>query len=352
MIALCQAKCMILQLKEEDGAINLPTTQHGLKGNVIIYPQRPSDIMSMLPPSLEEITSPICILFVGLQAPSQDWLRNHAKLLAVNGSCVCKALAWLKANNPYYRDIELNEPILTYLDTNPVLPFSVQHIPLSTSAETLTDRYEPPVHTTRLGCLHETLLKPEDIPWESVVITDVNMDISSNRLKAATLKHVKTNGGGYIEVCHDPIPVNEFNNPALFPLMYLTLFPYGVGGLEDHGRLNPLAFNSHVKHLLQLNDHRFQKHCIFLFTAFNMIQRQKLLLQMSFRVKRKDFLLQFSAYLILLGAYHLSYHSKHPHHAFTEPTTARLLCLANTGHLPHVPWTLLLFLDMTRTLYK
>ncbi len=39
MIALCRAKCMILQLKEEDGTVNLPTTQRGLKGNVIIYPQ-------------------------------------------------------------------------------------------------------------------------------------------------------------------------------------------------------------------------------------------------------------------------------------------------------------------------
>ncbi len=243
----------------------------------------------MLPPSLEEITAPICILFVGSQAPTQDWLRNHAKPLAVNGRHVRTALAWLKANNPYYRDIELNEPVLRYLDANPVLPFSVQHIPLSTSAETLTDRYKPPERSSRLRHLEEPLPRPEDVPWESVVITDVNMDVSSNKLKAAALKHVKTNRGGYIEVCHDPIPINKFNNPALFPLMYPTLFPYGVGGLEDRGRLSPLAFDSHVKHLLQLNDRRFQKHRTFLFTVFNMIQRRKLLLQTSFRVKRKDF---------------------------------------------------------------
>ncbi|KAK0186422.1 hypothetical protein F5146DRAFT_1161295 [Armillaria mellea] len=48
----------------------------------------------------------------------------------------------------------------------------------------------------------------------------------------------------------------------------------------------------------------------------------------------------FSTYLILLGAYRLSYHSKHLYRTFTEPPTARLLRLANAGRLPHVPRTL------------
>ncbi|PBK92437.1 hypothetical protein ARMGADRAFT_930604 [Armillaria gallica] len=272
MIALCRAKCMILQLKEENGTVNLPTTQRGLKGNVIVYPQRPSEVSRMLLPSIDEITSPICILFVGAQLPTQDWLKNHAKPLAVNGRRVRRALAWLKTHNPHYRDILLNEHVLEYLDSNPTLPFSIQHIPLSHSAETLTDRYEPPERSSRLP-REERGVTPENIPWDSVVITDVNNDVSSNKLKAAAMTHVKTNGGGYIEVCHDPVPVNEFNNPALFPLMYPTLFPYGIGGLEDRGCLNSLSFEAHVKHLLNLNDRRFQKHRTFLFTAFNMIQR-------------------------------------------------------------------------------
>ncbi|KAK0436840.1 uncharacterized protein EV420DRAFT_1623477 [Desarmillaria tabescens] len=185
MIALCRAKCMILQLKEES-----------LKGNVIVYPQRPSEITRMLPPSIEEITSLICILFVGSHVPTQDWLKNHAKPLTVNGGHVRRALIWLKANNPHYHDIQLNEPILDYLDLNPTLPFTVQHIPF-------------------------------------IVITNVYNNVSSNRLKAAALSHVKSNGGGYIEVCHDPLPVNEFNNPALFPLMYPTFPDYSYAITTD-----------------------------------------------------------------------------------------------------------------------
>ncbi|KAK0184665.1 hypothetical protein F5146DRAFT_1106012 [Armillaria mellea] len=256
MIALCRAKCMILQLKEENGTVQLPTTQRGLKGNVIVYPQRPSEITKMLPPSIEEITSPICILFVGAQVPTQDWLKNHAKPLAVNGRRVRDALIWLKANNPHYRDIQLNEPVLKYLDSNPTLPFTVQHIPLSESAETLTDRYEAPERSNRLPHDHPPVT-PDNIPWNSVVITDVYNDVSSNKLKAAALTHVKTNGSGYIEVCHDPVPVNEFNNPALFPLMYPTLFPYGIGGLEDRQCLTNLGFEAHVS-----NPPYFSIHCI------------------------------------------------------------------------------------------
>ncbi|PBK94397.1 hypothetical protein ARMGADRAFT_883351, partial [Armillaria gallica] len=112
MIALCQVKCMMLQLKEENGTVNLPTIQCGLKGNVIVYPQCPSKVSRMPPPSIDEITSPICILFVGAQLPMQDWLKNHVKPLAVSGHCVQWAFACLKTHNPHYHDILLNECVL------------------------------------------------------------------------------------------------------------------------------------------------------------------------------------------------------------------------------------------------
>ena len=65
------------------------------------------------------------------------------------------------------------------------------------------------------------------------MITDVDGHAPLNELHVAAIHHVKKNGGGYIEIPHDPKPVNEFFNPDMFPMTYPTLFPYGIGGFED-----------------------------------------------------------------------------------------------------------------------
>ncbi|KAK6988532.1 hypothetical protein R3P38DRAFT_2442792, partial [Favolaschia claudopus] len=57
--------------------------QRGVKGQVIIDPQQPSKLADVLPPTLEEIVSPVCVLFVGSNPPTNEWLREHAKPLAV-----------------------------------------------------------------------------------------------------------------------------------------------------------------------------------------------------------------------------------------------------------------------------
>ncbi|KAF8218406.1 hypothetical protein L208DRAFT_1068099, partial [Tricholoma matsutake] len=45
--------------------LSFPQNQCGFHGNIIIYPQSAQKIAMMLPPSIEEITLPICIIFVG-----------------------------------------------------------------------------------------------------------------------------------------------------------------------------------------------------------------------------------------------------------------------------------------------
>ncbi|KAF8224738.1 hypothetical protein L208DRAFT_1309509 [Tricholoma matsutake] len=65
VIALCHAKAYIIQLKGDmiDG-VNLPNLQCGMKGHVIIYPQKANVVAKRLPPSIQDIVTPICVLFV------------------------------------------------------------------------------------------------------------------------------------------------------------------------------------------------------------------------------------------------------------------------------------------------
>ncbi|KAJ7763352.1 hypothetical protein B0H16DRAFT_1661761 [Mycena metata] len=223
MIALCRAKCWIVQLREDNAESSVPIAQRGVKGHIIVYPQKPSSIAQSLPPSLEDIITPVCVIF--------------ATPLIVRKERVLKALEWLKVHNHLYAKIPINRSILDALPDESVLPFRIQHILPSAGIDVTTSDYIPGSSSP-------------PIPFQSVVVTDVDGNAPSADLRAAALRHMNKPGGNYLELPHDKDPANEFNNPNLFPMMYPTLFPYGIGGMEDKNRRSKLGFKRHIKHLL------------------------------------------------------------------------------------------------------
>ena len=81
--------------------------------------------------------------------------------------------------------------------------------------------------------------------------------------------------------------------------MFPTLFLYGVGGFEDESRKYNIPFKGHIKHLLKLNDRRFQQHHSFCFIAFNILQRQTVLLHSYLRMKHSSFALIALSYAMI-----------------------------------------------------
>ncbi|KAJ6557440.1 hypothetical protein B0H19DRAFT_872942, partial [Mycena capillaripes] len=242
MIARCRAKCWIIQLKEK-GDYSTPITQCGVRGHVIVYPQRPSDIAKVLPPSIDEIVTPICVIFVGSNPPTQEWLQKKAKPLTVRKEKVMAALSWLKTHNPLYKDVEINHHVFDGQPDEAILPF---HAPKCSDADDLNN--EPTAVDPNLS----TIMNPPNsnpIPFESVVVMDVEGHASSNELRQAAIKHMNMPGNNYLGIPHEKHPVNEFDNPALFPMIYPTLYPYGIGGCEDKRRQTSLTMKTHIKHL-------------------------------------------------------------------------------------------------------
>ncbi|KAI0731011.1 hypothetical protein C8Q76DRAFT_588662, partial [Earliella scabrosa] len=125
IIAQCRAKCWVVHLREEKDSEDAPVTaqhQRGFKGHVIIYPQRPETLVKILPASLEEILTPICVIFVGSSPPTKEWLKEKAKPLAVRRERILRALLWLKENNPFYSDVNIDYEAIRRLPEDGLLP--------------------------------------------------------------------------------------------------------------------------------------------------------------------------------------------------------------------------------------
>src|SRR6266571_3773367 len=57
MIARCRAKICIIQLKAQENSV-LPNAQRALHGHIIIYPQKPDNLLHVLPPTINEACIP------------------------------------------------------------------------------------------------------------------------------------------------------------------------------------------------------------------------------------------------------------------------------------------------------
>ncbi|KAG1743573.1 uncharacterized protein EDB91DRAFT_1051145, partial [Suillus paluster] len=223
MIALCRVKCFIVQLQEESQSI------------------------PVLPPPVEDIISPICILFVGSSTPTAEWMRKYARPLVVRREKVRLALLWLCKHNRHYQNVSVDEHMLNSLSEESILPVHVEVVSCEEEQDVLTSRYE--------SCIVEDINQNEvadsaaDSLFQSVVVTDVEATAPAHELCTAALCHVKEKGGGYIQIPHGSSPMNEFTNPDLFPMIYPTLFPFGVSGFEHPWHSTKLSLKRQVKHL-------------------------------------------------------------------------------------------------------
>lgn len=287
LIARCRTKQCIVKLQDHRNDVSLPSSQRGFKGHVIVYPQTVDELSRVLPPPIDEVAHPICIMFVGPTPPTQSWLKDKAYPLVVRREVVRQNLHWLKAHNPLYGSVKIDEERLHELPENGLLGYKVEHVQLTDDSDALESRYDT---NTSSNAMDSTLPPDErsDVQFSNLVIADVDGNASPKDLKAAALRHYKR-GGSFLAVSHEPIPVNEFFNPSLLPMMYPTLFPYGIGGTEEKHRTASISFENHVRHFLSLADRRFQEHYSFMFSAFNIIQRRKMLLHTSLKVKRSNF---------------------------------------------------------------
>ncbi|THU87589.1 hypothetical protein K435DRAFT_583220, partial [Dendrothele bispora CBS 962.96] len=92
-------------------------------------------------------------------------------------------------------------------------------------------------------------------------------------------------------------PLATRDNPKLFGYLWPTLFPYGVGMMEndevhsnDDIGFRHVDMRTHVSHLLQSGStRRFQTHLSFIFVVGNLLQRRQTSFNAKLAVKRSWF---------------------------------------------------------------
>ncbi|KAF8317808.1 hypothetical protein F5887DRAFT_906295 [Amanita rubescens] len=235
MIALCRARCIMVQLKTMHGGGNSGNAQCAYRGHTIFHQQDIGQLATILPPSIEDILAPICVLFIGSHKPSLDWIRRHAKPFVVRANVVRKALQWLIENNPLYSAVSMNHNVLHHIKREGGLPYHVQYAEdVNTSSETVTGYTMQNVNDS-VQDLGVDTDSANEIPFENVIITDLDQSATPQQMRDAALKHLHS-GKAFFMHGHAANPEVEYHNPNLFPLLYPTLYPYSVGGFEDPRR--------------------------------------------------------------------------------------------------------------------
>jgi hypothetical protein len=108
LIARCHPIGSILKLRP-DGKANA-AAYFRLRGHVIVLPQEPGPLLSLLPSPHLQLHEKIRVVWFGNQAPSREKLAPY---LEVRRLVVLKALQWLQSHNPLYHSIEINHSLLS-----------------------------------------------------------------------------------------------------------------------------------------------------------------------------------------------------------------------------------------------
>ena len=167
-------------------------------------------------------------------------MKHKAKPLVVRREKIRKALEWLKKHNPGYQDVQIDHQAISEYPDCDVLPYHIEHIMDGdkNALDSLTARYDNPLPSTtqtppftapncefNTSAIHQNVDATQEEPtlcpampnttadtpgqldnihsaerehghpdetiFESVVVTDVDGNATSNQLCAAAMRHIK-----------------------------------------------------------------------------------------------------------------------------------------------------------------
>lgn len=187
----------------------------------------------------------------------------------------------MKNNNHLYKHIEINKQNLDSLPENDVPQVLMETIKIYEKQTSPEGYVKDPLRD-------ESSEIQNEIPINVTALVDTDgVNITSEQINKEILN--KMNESAVYAIPHTGIPINEYSNPKLLMSLYPTLFPYGVGGIEDFTKPNGVTFEKHIQYLLSYADGRFERHHSFIFIVFNILQKRATCREAKILVSRPYF---------------------------------------------------------------
>ena len=217
--------------------------QYAYKGNVISFSQDVKELATQLPHKIKDLDSVVCVQFKNNAEKFHDFHIRSGR--------VKRALVWLKANNPYYKDIIISEENLKSLPDDGNVFDQIQSITLATDDSTDT---EESINGNEKESTSEKDNGPE--------VMQSGVPNMASPLQDDQIKE-KLNWPALSKE-----PIDEYSTPGFIVTAFPTLFPYGNADFRDD-RMKEIKPASYFKHLINYYDDRFARHPTFRFFAYN-----------------------------------------------------------------------------------
>ena len=253
-----------------------PGGQRGFSGHCINLPQNVKELATSLP----RYPKDLAIIIVKVKGR-----ENTFRDVIVRKEKVSSALLWLINNNPHYYDLTINKHALNNLPENGI-PADLMSV--ETESDIVSDNDGPVASGP-----------PSDNPSEDAVYND-SAEMSSflpvgerqqQEIEAVRNQLAENEPMSWLSVANEPL--NEYQVSNLATMAFPTLFPDGKGDPTNQSILRDIPLQERIKHLLKFAEciddkwvYRFASHPRFLYWAFNMIQRKRILQQSEIFLKQ------------------------------------------------------------------
>ena len=235
-----------------------------LKANAICHAIPMPKVYNVLPPKREDLDDVLAFIYIGPSVPNPNEFKRTPFLVRRNKVAI--ALNWLKLNHIDYYNIDVSYDNLNeYPEDVPPVVIDFQKSTSDTNAEATAVNKNEWDEGTSEG----------KIPFVMHGLTGTQLsdlieknDSSRNLLRTKALEYFKK-GGKVLGIGHSDKPESLYDNPHLYPSMFPTLFPYGLGGLGNTRTTYNISDKARKKSLLLYYDKRFAMDEYFSLIAFN-----------------------------------------------------------------------------------
>ncbi|PPQ75316.1 hypothetical protein CVT24_006993, partial [Panaeolus cyanescens] len=254
-------KALIARVRHNRCVIRISQGHSKMIGNVISFEHPTMKVYDMLPPPKDTLNDVMAVIFTGVEPASVEDLKRTPVL--VRRAKIKEALEWLILNHKDYASVQIDHNELEKYDEEGI-PVAVIHKNMDVSEGNV-------LATAKSVFDNEDEIGSETGPCPYTVhglTAEKFSTMTSTQRKGAALQHL-AKGGHFLAVGHDPKPQSMYNNPALYPLMFPWLFPYGFGAVGQQSHESLISYDTHLRWLLMYHDKRFQKDPNFVIVTFN-----------------------------------------------------------------------------------